>query len=111
MSGWATEDEAKNYLKALENRDKPDNKQVIYKVTGAPCIKLLGNRLMVQRLSGVVTESKVDEAIGLTTVSITANPFDERTLKQSIEDMKKAPATTDQKPDGETEKKDDDKKD
>ena len=110
MSGWATEDEAKNYLKALENRDKPDNKQVIYKVTGAPCIKLLGNRLMVQRLSGVVTESKVDEAIGLTTVSITANPFDERTLKQSIEDMKKAPATTDQKPDGETEKKNDDKK-
>jgi hypothetical protein len=47
MSGWATEDEAKNYLKALENRDKLDNKQVIYKVTGAPCIKLLGNRLMV----------------------------------------------------------------
>jgi hypothetical protein len=36
MSGWATEDEAKNYLKALENRDKLDNKQVIYKVTGAP---------------------------------------------------------------------------
>ena len=97
MSGWATEDEAKNYLKALENRDKPDNKQVIYKVTGAPCIKLLGNRLMVQRLSGVVTESKVDNAIGLTTVSIIANPFDERTLEQSIEEMK-APATTDQKP-------------
>ena len=90
MAGWTTEDDAKNYLKALENRDKVENKQVIYKVTGAPCVKVLGNRLVVQRLSGVVTESKVDkveEAIGLTTVSITANPYDERTLKQSIEDM------------------------
>jgi len=69
---------------------------------------------MVQRLSGVVTESKVDEASGITTVSITANPYDERTLKQSIEDMKKAPETApagDKKPDGEPEKQEDDKKD
>lgn len=98
ITGWATEEEALNYIKALEAKQPTDSpKKVCIKVTGCPVIKALGNRLVAYRLHGTVSEnsSVVD---GLTKVNITAKPFDTRTLKESVEAAKAAPVVENKEP-------------
>ena len=90
MVGWTSSEDAINYLRALDNPYKSANKHVVYKVKGAPCSKALGNRLIAHRLSGVLSEDTTisEGKHKYTIVTINANPYDERSLKQSIEDLK-----------------------
>ena len=63
---------------------KKDVKQVIIKATGAPTIKVLGNRLVSHRLHGVVSaDAATDEKTNITSVTIVAKAYDERTLQDS----------------------------
>jgi hypothetical protein len=81
IKGWATEDEANKYLTALETSEPEGGpKKVVIKVTGCPVTKVLGNRLVAYRLHGTCSEDST-VADGVTKVTITAKPFDERTLK------------------------------
>jgi len=94
LAGWATEAEALSYLNVLKSDEKKDVKAVVYKVTGAPHTKVLGNRVAAYRLKGKLAEdAKYDDKENRTTVSIAAEAYDERTLQQSA-DALKAAATT-----------------
>jgi len=63
---------------------KKDVKQVIIKATGAPTIKVLGNRLVSHRLHGVVSaDAATDDKTNITSVTIVAKAYDERTLQDS----------------------------
>jgi len=84
MQGWASEEDASNYLKTLAaNADVKDVKQVIIKVTGAPTVSVLGNRLVSHRLHAVVVDAKTDETTHITTVNATGKAYDERTANEA----------------------------
>lgn len=94
MQGWASEEDASNYLKTLAaNADVKDVKQVIIKVTGAPTVSVLGNRLVSHRLHAVVVDTKTDETTHITTVNATGKAYDERTANEAhIASLAAAPA-------------------
>lgn len=102
IAGWASEDDAKDYLKAMRAAEEnKKHKQVVIKVTGAPTVTALGNRLVCHRLHGAVAAAPA-EADGIVTLTITADKYDADDLKESIEKANKpaeppapaAPATT-----------------
>ena len=91
-AGWASEADATGYLNALKNEGKKDVKQVVYKVTGAPVTKVLGNRLAAYRLAGKLAEdAKFDDKTNITTVTIAASAYDDRTLQASHDALNAAP--------------------
>lgn len=93
LAGWASEDDALGYLAALKDEGKKDVKQVVYKVTGAPVTKVLGNRLCAYRLAGKLAEdAKFDDKTNITTVTIAASAYDDRTLQASHDALNAAPA-------------------
>lgn len=54
------------------------------KATAAPTVSVLGNRLVAHRLAGTVDDvPKTDDKTFITTVIITAKPWDDRTLAAS----------------------------
>jgi len=56
----------------------------VIKATAAPTVSVLGNRLVAHRLAGTVDDvPKTDEKTFITTVIITAKPWDDRTLAAS----------------------------
>jgi len=56
----------------------------VIKATAAPTVSVLGNRLVAHRLAGTVDDvPKTDEKTFITTVIITAKPWDARTLAAS----------------------------
>lgn len=81
-----------NYLKVLNDvKDKKDVKQVVIKATGAPGAKVLGNRFVAHRLNGEVVTSVTDATSGITTVTVKAKAYDERTAQEAY-DASQAPA-------------------
>jgi hypothetical protein len=101
VQGWTSEADAAGYNAALKAVDgKKDVSQVIFKVTGAPCVTVLGNRVVAHRLAGKCSEdAKV--ADGLTTVAFAATPYDERTLQESFDATKVVPVVADKAAEGE----------
>jgi hypothetical protein len=65
--------------------EKKDVKQVIIAATGAPGQKVLGNRWVSHRLSGEVVSVATDEKTGITTVTITAKAYDERSAQEAYD--------------------------
>ena len=85
VQGWTSEADAVGYNAALKAVDgKKDVSQTIFKVTGAPCVTVLGNRVVAHRLGGKLSEDAVSKD-GVTTVTFAANPYDERTLQESFD--------------------------
>jgi hypothetical protein len=75
--------------------EKKDVKQVIIAATGAPGQKVLGNRWVSHRLSGEVVSVATDEKTGITTVTITAKAYDERSAQEAYDaSLPKDAATT-----------------
>jgi hypothetical protein len=65
--------------------EKKDVKQVIIAATGASGQKVLGNRWVSHRLSGEVVSVATDEKTGITTVTITAKAYDERSAQEAYD--------------------------
>lgn len=85
VQGWTSEADAVGYNAALKAVDgKKDVSQTVFKVTGAPCVTVLGNRVVAHRLAGKLSEDAVSKD-GVTTVTFAANPYDERTLQESFD--------------------------
>lgn len=81
-----------NYLKVLNDvKEKKDVKQVVIKATGAPGAKVLGNRFVAHRLNGEVVTSVTDATSGITTVTMTAKAYDERSAQEAYDASKVAP--------------------
>jgi len=79
-------EDATNYLTVLNNvAEKKDVKQVIIAATGAPGQKVLGNRWVSHRLSGEVVSVATDEKTAITTVTITAKAYDERSAQEAYD--------------------------
>jgi len=93
IAGWASEDDAKNYLKFNRiDEANQKHKQVIIKVTGAPTVTAHGNRLVCHRLHGTVAGAPT-EADGVVTLNITADKYDATDLADSLKPAA-APAPT-----------------
>lgn len=54
------------------------------KATAAPTVSVLGNRLVSHRLTGTIESVATDETTFITTVTMTAKPWDARPLAASI---------------------------
>jgi len=79
-------EDATNYLTVLNGvAEKKDVKQVIIAATGAPGQKVLGNRWVSHRLSGEVVSVATDEKTAITTVTITAKAYDERSAQEAYD--------------------------
>ena len=116
LQGWSSEEDATNYLKTLEVNQK-DVKKVVVKITGAHVTKVLGNRVAAYRAKGKVTTNVYDEKTFISTITIAADAFDDRTVQDShaalTAPVKPVETKTDEagKTEGDGDKKpDDDKK-
>jgi hypothetical protein len=86
VQGWKSADDASGYLKALASKDEvKDVKQVIFEVTDAPCVEVLGNRVVSHRLAGTLAgDAVLDTTTNIVTIKVTGKAWDERTLADSV---------------------------
>ena len=75
--GWANADDATNYLKTLEasSNSKGSIKRVVFHVTNASTLTVLGNRSVSHRLQGTVTKMELID--GVTHLEVTGLPHDD----------------------------------
>lgn len=109
LQGWSSEEDATNYLKTLAVNQK-DGKQVVVKITGAHVTKVLGNRVAAYRAKGKVTTNVYDEKTFISTITIAADAFDDRTVQDSHNALTEPVKPDDTKKDGADDKKDGDEK-